>query len=117
MLSLFFAGIAVALGHHFIYLSLDGKPVPRTKCGSSQYIDQKWIGRYGTVFAFLTKTLFAAAVVVAYKQHLWTNFRRKPYTVSGTNALCAATTDFLALFSVESLLKTKVCTVLALITW
>ncbi|KAF2746517.1 hypothetical protein M011DRAFT_487283 [Sporormia fimetaria CBS 119925] len=117
MLALFFSGVLVAVGHHLLYSRLDGTIVRGFGDGSSQYLTQTWILRYGTALAFLTKTLLASAVVVAYKQHMWINLRRKPNSVSTINAIFAATYDFLALTSPRLFLKARLPALMAFIIW
>jgi len=116
MLALFIAGVAVSIVHHFFYKRLDGTAVHSADEGS-KYLTQIWIIRYGTACAFLAKTLLASAVVVAYKQYIWTNLRARANRVSTIDAMFAATHDVLAAISPSLLLKAKLPALMALITW
>ncbi|PHH88919.1 hypothetical protein CDD83_6881 [Cordyceps sp. RAO-2017] len=68
MVGLLLLGIAFAIGHHFFNRRLDSTPVDTKAI-------QEWVGRVGLAFAFLTKALLVGAVIMAYKQHVWTDFR------------------------------------------
>jgi hypothetical protein len=116
MLGLLVAGILVSVGHHILYSHLNGTIVRDSNDGS-QYLTQTWIIRYGTASAFLSKTLLASAVVVAYKQHMWINLRSTANTISTIDAMFSATHDAYAVLSPSFLLKAKVPATMALITW
>ncbi|RTE76954.1 hypothetical protein BHE90_008576 [Fusarium euwallaceae] len=117
MLGLLALGILSALGHHLLYSYLDNKPVRTLVDGAPRWKTQDWITRYGLALAFITKTILAASVAVAYKQRIWTNLRQKAYTVSGINAMYDATTDILSFASLEFVWKAKLATILAALTW
>jgi len=117
MLALLSAGVAIAIEHHTMNCYFNETTVKTLEQGASQFITQKWIGRYGTAFAFATKTALAGAVGVAYKQHVWTNFRTTAYTIEGMNAIHSATSDAFAFFSLDFVTHAKLATFLALITW
>ncbi|KAF4947196.1 hypothetical protein FSARC_14015 [Fusarium sarcochroum] len=117
MLALFGLGTLSAIGHHLFYESLNSTPVRTAHDGSPAYKTQEWISRYGLAFAFITKILLASSVAIAYKQHIWTKFRRQPYQVSTINAMYDATTDVLSFGSWEFLCRAKIATILALLTW
>ncbi|USP81522.1 hypothetical protein yc1106_08796 [Curvularia clavata] len=118
MVSLFVSGLLVAVGHHLFYSRFNGTRVRGPKeDGASEYISQVWIIRYGTAFAFVTKTLLAGSIVVAYKQHMWINLRHKANSVSTIDAVFAATHDFLAFLSPSFWTRAKIPALLALIAW
>jgi hypothetical protein len=61
MIALFIIGTVLALAHHFYYETLNGTEVMPTKSNwTLQGIKsgQEWKIRYGTAFAFMTKTTF-----------------------------------------------------------
>jgi hypothetical protein len=116
MLGLLVAGIFVSGGHHVLYSRLNGTTV-RDSDDGSQYLTQTWIIRYGTAFAFLSKTLLASAVVVAYKQYMWINLRSRANAISTIDAMFAATHDAYAVLSPSLLLRAKLPAIMALITW
>lgn len=113
MVALFISGILVAIGHHLFYSRFHGNPVEN----STELESQTWIIRYGTAFAFVAKTLLAGAVVIAYKQHMWINLRRKGNTISTIDAMFAATHDFIAFLSPSLFLRAKIPALMALVTW
>ncbi|KAF7557586.1 hypothetical protein G7Z17_g623 [Cylindrodendrum hubeiense] len=117
MLGFLALGIISALGHHLYYSSLDSTPVRAREDGAQTWTTQEWISRYGIALAFTTKTFLACAVAIAYKQRIWTNFRRRPYSVSGINAIYDATTDILSFMNWEFIWKAKMATFLAALTW
>jgi hypothetical protein len=57
MILLFFAGVGAAVGHHFFYLSLEGKPST----------DQLTMVRYGTALAFFVKSALVGSIVMCYR--------------------------------------------------
>jgi hypothetical protein len=59
----FLISIALALGQHFYYQSLDG-----SSAGSTSR--QQWALTFGTSFSYLTVHLLAAATLVAYSQYI-----------------------------------------------
>lgn len=109
MIILFILGTILAIGHHFYYQFLDGKVVIEAS--------QEWNFRFGTAFAFLTKTMFAAAVGFAYNQHLWTTVRKKGITVEGLDAMFGALSNVLSFFSWDYIRRAKMGVILAGLTW
>jgi len=91
MLAFAFGGIALAIGHHFYYLSLDG-----TLTGSSTR--QQWATRFGTAMSFLVIALVKTANDAAYTQYIWTLVRRKSFSIGTLDKLFALTSDPLAFF-------------------
>lgn len=100
ILSLLLGGITLAVGHDRFYQSLDGIYV---KDVEDDFSSRAWIGRYGTAFAFITQTVLAGAVALAYKQHIWRMFRRKHYSIAGINAMYGATNDIFSFLSLKFL--------------
>ncbi|KAH7141648.1 hypothetical protein EDB81DRAFT_722915 [Dactylonectria macrodidyma] len=117
MLGFLVLGIISALSHHLYYLSLSSTPVRTREDGAQAWATQVWISRYGLALAFTTKTFLACAVAIAYKQRIWTNFRQRPYSVSGINAIYDATTDILSFTNWEFVWRAKMATFLAALTW
>ncbi|CAN9173861.1 unnamed protein product [Alternaria alternata] len=119
MLSLFIAGIALAVGHHCYYRSLAGTKVMPTDIAASAWdIDrQEWKIRFGTAFAFLAKTCLATSIAIAYTQHIWATCREKAYSISGLDAMFNATSDVLAFASADLTLRSKVAALLAALVW
>lgn len=105
-----FSGIALALGHHFYYRSLDG-----TIAGSARR--QQWAITFGTTFAFLVVHLLAAATVIAHSQYIWSMVRRRGYTLETLDNLFTMTSDPRAFFNLEILKHGQIAVLLALISW
>ncbi|EUC40326.1 hypothetical protein COCMIDRAFT_9778 [Bipolaris oryzae ATCC 44560] len=114
MVALFISGVAVAVGHHLFYLRFDNSPV---RGADEDYTSQVWIIRYGTAFAFVTKTLLAGAIIVAYKQHMWINLRHEANSVSTIDAVFAATHDLLSFLHPSFWARAKIPALMALIAW
>ncbi|RSL88686.1 hypothetical protein CEP51_001610 [Fusarium floridanum] len=56
-------------------------------------VDQRWVIRVGTGFAFLVKACFAASLGIVIKQLVWTMLRKRFMSLRGIDALFAITTD------------------------
>src|SRR5579859_2790689 len=59
MISLFTSGLALAVGHHLLYSSLDGRQLNQVS------VSQAWVIREGTAFAFAFKTVLVSAIGAA----------------------------------------------------
>ena len=103
-------GIICAIGHHFYYQSLDG-----TKAGSSTR--QSWAVRFGTIFAFLVVASLRASCSVAYKQYIWTLFKRKAFSLDTIDRLFSVPTDPTGFVSWEFIRDAKVAALLAMLCW
>ncbi|KAI1370606.1 hypothetical protein F4677DRAFT_348531 [Hypoxylon crocopeplum] len=103
----FLFGLACAIGHHIFYKTLDGKPAE----------DQLSMLRYGAVLSFAAKAGLVAAVVIAFKQRIWTTVRSKFLSVAALDSLFAATEDMSALLNVEVYKSAKVAMLLAAFVW
>ncbi|KAI1211136.1 uncharacterized protein F4807DRAFT_458709 [Annulohypoxylon truncatum] len=103
----FFFGVACAVGHHIFYKTLDGKPANA----------QITMLRYGTILSFLAKAGLVAAIVIAFKQRIWTTVRSKFLSVAALDSLFAATEDMSALFNAEVYQRAKIAMVLAMFVW
>lgn len=117
MLTLFFSGVLISVGHHYFNSALSGNAVRTVDDGASEYVTQIWILRYGTAFAFLSKTLLASSVAVAYKQHMWVNLRTRENSISTINSIFAATYDFLAFSSPRLAVRATSSALIALVMW
>jgi hypothetical protein len=104
------SAIALALGHHFYYKSLDG-----TSAGS--VIRQQWSITFGSSFAYLVVHFLGAAIVVAYSQYVWSLVRQRGYTMEGLDNLFAMTSDPRAFFNWEVVKHGRFAVLLALMTW
>lgn len=116
-------GIAVAVGHHLYYSSLDGRiVVDLTSVDSKWSLDavrnsQEWKIRFGTIFAFSVQTLLSSAVSTAYEQEVWALVRRATVSIKGLDALFSATFSFWSLCNFELWLKAQLGALIALLRW
>ncbi|KAK6510469.1 hypothetical protein TWF506_009575 [Arthrobotrys conoides] len=77
MLGSLVAGVAVAVGHHFFYLSHDGHIV-----GTSA--DQEWVLRIGTGLTFLVRFFYSFSLGIVLVQVFWGSFQNTLGTTMGT---------------------------------
>ena len=103
-------GFSWAIGHHFYYLSLDG-----TRAGSSSR--QNWTVRFGTALAFLVVASLRAACGVAYRQYIWTLFKRKAFSLDALDKLFSVTSDPTAFASWEFVNHAKIAFLMAIVCW
>jgi hypothetical protein len=61
--------------------------------------------------------MFAAAVGVAYSQHLWMTVRKKSMTISGLDAMFGAVNDIFAFLTLDFVKQAKLGAFLALLVW
>lgn len=105
----FFSAIALAVGHHFYYKSLNGTPA-----GSANR--QQWAITFGASFSFLVTHLLRAATFIAHSQYIWLVIRRRGYTLENLDNLFSLTSDLRSIFSREFVKHGKIAVLLALIT-
>jgi hypothetical protein len=106
--SLFVAGIAAAVGHHFFYASLNGQPAH----------DQLKMIRYGTAMAFFVKSTLVGTSIMCNRQRIWRTFRRKAMTIDGIDGLFSAPEDPTQFFiNAEMWRNGKLATFMALACW
>jgi hypothetical protein len=104
------SAIALAVGHHFYYTSLNG-----TSAGS--VTRQQWSITFGSSFAYLVVHFLGAAIVAAYSQYIWSIVRKRGYTLEALDSLFAMTSDPRAFFNWEALKHGRFAVLLALMTW
>ncbi|KAK5658302.1 hypothetical protein OQA88_2277 [Cercophora sp. LCS_1] len=107
MYGLLVFGIACAASHHVFYNHLAGKPAE----------DQLRMMRFGTLFAYVTKSSLVSAVVFAHRQQIWSTVRRKSLKLRTIDDLFAAADDLRALASWELVKKARVALALAILVW
>ncbi|KAJ4986261.1 hypothetical protein SVAN01_08196 [Stagonosporopsis vannaccii] len=108
MASLFVAGVMGALGHHFFYTHLNGRPATQ----------QLMMVRYGTALAFFTKSMLVSCVIVCYRQRIWHTLRCKAMTINGIDGLFSATEDPTVFFlNWEMVRNGKLATLMAICSW
>lgn len=111
MLIALFLGLGLALAHHFMGVSLNGKPIARVG------IAQAWIFRFGTALAFLVKLALATSVGAAYTQHQWQRLREQSFRISEVDALTSVLANAFNFLSSTIWLKHPVLALMALISW
>jgi hypothetical protein len=106
--SLFVAGVAAAVGHHFFYAHLNGQPAH----------DQLQQIRYGTALAFFVKSTLVGTSIMCNRQRIWRTFRRKAMTIEGIDGLFSAPEDPTQFFINGEMWKNgKLATFMALSCW
>ena len=110
MAGLFFLGMAFAVGHYVFYRSWRDHIVDGN-------LEQEYIIRAGTAFAFLSKASLVGAVAVAHKQIAWGTVGKRAITIDGVNAMFVAPTDLTSFWNGDMLRRAKTATILALLTW
>ena len=75
------SGVAMAVGHHIFYASFSGLLVDEAS------IDQTWVIRIGSGFAFLARTLLIVATSIAFVQQQWFTLASKPFKIRQINTL------------------------------
>ncbi|KAL4916640.1 hypothetical protein BDW62DRAFT_101467 [Aspergillus aurantiobrunneus] len=103
-------GLALAIGHHFYYASLDG-----TRVGNQS--KQEWALRFGTALAFLTKTFLTTAVGIACIQNFWWTLRFKPIRLSTLDSMFDIRGSIFNFFDFHVWLRGPTVAVLGLISW
>lgn len=107
ILVLFVGGLIGAVGHHYFYKSLDGRPAK----------NQLLMIRYGTALAFFTKSTLVGTVILCYRQRIWHTFRKKAMTLNAIDGLFSATEDITAFTILEMIRNAKLATLMALCSW
>lgn len=110
MIGLFVVGIALALGHHFYYQSLNGTLV-------TSDTRQEWAIRIGTAFAFLTHSSLVASAGTAYAQRLWVTVKRKQFRLEALDNIFSLQSSPFSFLSWEVLSKAKILWLLGLCIW
>ncbi|KAF2739003.1 hypothetical protein EJ04DRAFT_509158 [Polyplosphaeria fusca] len=106
--ALFVGGVLGALGHHFFYAHLDGRPAT----------EQLKMIRYGTALAFFVKSTLVGCVILCYRQRIWRTFRTKAMTINAIDGLFASTEDPTQFFmNWEMIRNGKLATLMAACSW
>lgn len=108
MIALFVAGVAAAVGHHFFYMSLEGKPAT----------NQLLMVRYGTALAFFVKSALVGSIVMCYRQRIWHTLRTRALTIMGIDGLFSSIEDPTQFFyNGEMMINAKIATAMAICSW
>lgn len=103
-------GLALAVTHHFYYLSLHGKQA-RTN------FQKQFAVTLGNLIAFAVVSSFLAATCAAYPQYLWMSVRKKAFTLRTLDKMFALTSDPMGFIGVEMYRHAPVVALIALLYW
>ncbi|EPS42886.1 hypothetical protein H072_3101 [Dactylellina haptotyla CBS 200.50] len=104
-------GIGAAVGHHYFYLSHDGKPI-----GSRR--DQEWVLRIGTGLAFLVRASFSISLCTALVQNFWNQLGGAfGQTMRVADQTFEVTTSPLALFDFRFWVFSPTMALFAMVYW
>lgn len=110
MILLLLLGLLSAIAQHSLFSSVNGRPPQQVA------IPQDWVIRTGTALAFLFKMSLVASVGIAFCQRSWYSFQHQAITIRGIDAIFGILRDPFQFF-VGDMLKIKVLSLLAFISW
>lgn len=103
-------GIALAVGHHLFYQSLNGKPASNTT-------SQTWNFRVGIGFTFLVKTSLTTAASVAAVQNIWCILHQKAIKVLSIDSLFGILGNARRFLDVSTWFQALTVVFIAMIAW
>lgn len=103
-------GIAFAIGHHFFYRYCDGKE-------ADHQLQQQWVTRAGTSFAFVVKLLLAIAAGMAYVQQCWVSLKSRPESIRRVDAMFSVLENALQFLDPGLWLRSPLLAFMAIVTW
>ncbi|KAF5654853.1 hypothetical protein F25303_1197 [Fusarium sp. NRRL 25303] len=107
MIACLVIGVAGAVGHHFLYMHLDGQEAKH----------QQWWMRLGQLISFIANANFILAAVMAHQQVAWRAVGQKGFSIHAVDALFGATHNIIELFNREAWIKSWFVMFLALYMW
>jgi len=107
----FAVSLALAIGHHLFYTSLDQIPV------ENNVFSQQTNIAIGTGFAFLFRACLAIATCTAYWQVFWHTALRKTLTVSSADALTGVLGSLVEFTNVRTFFSNPALLALAVLAW
>lgn len=110
MIGSLIVGVAFATGHHFFYEYCHGKE-------ADHQLQQQWVTRAGTAFAFVVKMSLAISTGIAYVQQCWVSLRSRPESVKRVDAMFSILTNILQFLDPGLWLRSPILTFLAVVTW
>lgn len=111
ILSTLAAGLALALGHHYMGVKLNNTPVEDVA------VSQAWIFRFSTALAFLVKTTLAIAIGTAYVQQQWLRFHQDTFSLADVDALTSILGNVFSFFDSKIWLRNLKLTGIAIVLW
>ena len=114
----FFASIACAIGQHFFYKSLEGKPPPDSAWTIWHGATRQQVNiAIGNTLAFLTKAFLFASVANAHDQIVWRTVKNSTREIGLLDHLFASRNDWLSSMNVKMWWKMPFATSLLWICW
>ncbi|KAF5599127.1 hypothetical protein FPCIR_2523 [Fusarium pseudocircinatum] len=92
MIACLVIGVAGAIGHHFLYMHLDGQEAKH----------QQWWIRLGQLISFIANANSILAAVIAHQQVAWRAVGQKGFSIHAVDALFGATYNIVKLFNREA---------------
>jgi len=109
--ALWLAALAVAVGQHFFYSSLNGSEL------QSSSIPQSWVAPLGTAFAFIFKSLIVGSVAIIYAQALWFCVQRHAIQAESLDGLFGVLDNPLQFFNKDLFQRTPFLFFVAVVSW
>jgi hypothetical protein len=106
----FAAAVGLAVGHHYMGLSLADKPVDEIS------VSQAWIFRFSAALAFLVKTALTIGIGTAYVQQQWLRFQRCSFKLNEVDALVSVLGNALSFFESAIWLQNPKLMLIALVS-
>jgi hypothetical protein len=109
MIAFFIIGLGMAIGHHRFLSSPHNKTVS----------NQAWNNRYSLAMAFIVKSCFAAAILLAYAQRLWYTLQRceRGISIKAIDARFSAQETLLGFFTSDLWRSAFLATLMAIVIW
>lgn len=106
------AGIALSIGHHFFYASLNG-----TQVDNHLLFNQQINIGIGTAFAFLIKSCLVIAIASSFTQLLWRDLLQSAIPVSQIDTVTQILSSLFDLLNIRKLRRHKPLVLVALTSW
>lgn len=103
-------GIASAFGHHLFYDYCNNRE-------ASESLQQQWVTRGGTAFAFVVKMFLATSTGTAYVQQAWFSVKSRPVSVRRLDAVFGILGNAFRFADPGLWLRNPLLTIPAVITW
>lgn len=120
-LSSLLVGVALALGHHLFYATLDGRSAPTDSyvVVGANISRQQLNTAVGTAFAFLVKAALALSVGISYTQIFWRRVKesRRGWTLGDIDTAYSVLSDALSFLRVAVWRRRPTLFLLAVISW
>lgn len=117
----FLLGLSIAVGHHFFYTELSGRPPPAAVYhvpGTSMSLTGQQVNlAVGAALAFLVKSALGAAVAVSAEQSSWRAIKTRSITLGGIDSLLSMRNNLLYLCNLESWKKGRLGVLLTVLYW